>query len=80
MIGTLKSLAMVRAPHILMQLVCLIYRANSYMCMDLDMVEYFAGKMNVARATYSNQFYVYVFFRNGKNYINICHYMLYMWP
>ena len=47
MIGTLKALAWINAPLVLMQLVTMVYRANGDMPMNLDMVEYFAGKMAV---------------------------------
>ena len=49
MVGTLKALALIHAPLILMQLVTMVYRANGDMPMDLDMVEYFAGKMAVTQ-------------------------------
>lgn len=49
MVGTLKALAYINAPLILMQLVSMVYRANGDMPMDLDMVEYFAGKMAVTK-------------------------------
>eukprot|EP00435_Cladocopium_sp_Y103_P076268 s9_g85.t1 len=39
MVGTLKALAYINAPLILMQLVSMVYRANGDMPMDLDMVE-----------------------------------------
>ena len=52
MVGTLKALAVINAPRILMQLVILIYKANTDMTMDLDMVEYFAGCMAVPRFTH----------------------------
>lgn len=47
---TLKSLVHVGAPLVLMQLVCLLYRANGVMAMDVDCVEYFAGCQAVTRA------------------------------
>ena len=47
MVGTLKALARINAPLILMQLVCFIFKSNSDMTMNLDMVEYFAGCMAV---------------------------------
>ena len=45
--GTLKALALIGAPAVLLQLVCLIYKCNSIMCMSIDMCEYFAGCMAV---------------------------------
>ena len=46
--GTLKALALIGAPAVLLQLVCLIYKCNSIMCMNIDMCEYFAGCMAVS--------------------------------
>ena len=47
MMGTLRALAFIKAPRILLQMVTLLCMANGFMKMDLDMVEYFAGKMAV---------------------------------
>ena len=58
--GTLKSLAQLAAPKVLMQLVCLIYLANGYMPMNVDMVEYFAGAMNVAHIKYTYIHFMFV--------------------
>lgn len=52
MVGTLRALAVINAPRVLMQLVILIYKCNTNMSMDLDMVEYFAGCMAVPRFTH----------------------------
>lgn len=46
--GTMKALALIGAPAVLLQLVCLIYKCNTTMCMNIDMCEYFAGCMAVS--------------------------------
>ena len=51
--GTLKALAHIGAPLVLMQLVSMVFKSNSTMCMNIDMVEYFAGCMAVSRLKYS---------------------------
>ena len=48
--GTLAALALITAPRVVMQLVCLIFRCVGELPMDLDMVEYFAGEMAVTRS------------------------------
>ena len=45
---TLRALACINAPVILMQMVTLLFMANGFMEQDLHMVEYFAGQMEVS--------------------------------
>lgn len=45
--ATLKMLEAVRAPRVLLQLVCMVYWMNGAIPQDVDFVEYFAGCMQV---------------------------------
>ena len=77
MTGTLKALALIQAPLVLMQLVCLVYKSNTDMDMNIDMVEYFAGCMAVSWVMHMSEVFhpLFIVLCGDKNLV-VCTYRL----